>query len=291
MKTRKVLLACILIAVIGIASIFGWVIWGNTTVKTTKYTIENSRIPEKFSGYRIAQVSDLHNTEFGTGNRQLLRKLKKAEPDIIVITGDLIDSGETNVQIATDFCKEALKIAPVYYVSGNHDVWAEEYLQLCDELMKIQVNVLNDRPERIWVDDDSIFLVGIQDLESRKLLPEETQALYDSDKMDKLIQDLIPTDRYTVLLSHRPEFFTEYVESGVDLVLTGHAHGGQIRVPFIGGIYAPYQGFFPEYDSGTYTQNQTTMVVSKGLGNGTPVPRINNPPEIVIVELKSEISR
>ena len=283
MKTRKVLLTCMLVAVIGIASILGWVIWGNTTVKTTKYTIENSRIPEKFSGYRIAQISDLHNTEFGTGNRQLLRKLKKAEPDIIVITGDLIDSGDTNVQIALDFCKEAVKIAPVYYVSGNHDVWAEEYLLLCDELTNIQVNVLNDRPERIWVDDESISLIGIQDPEWRQ--NSSTEA------MDALITDLIPADRYTVLLSHRPEFFSEYVESGVDLVFTGHAHGGQIRVPFIGGIYAPYQGFFPEYDSGTYTQNQTTMVVSKGLGNGTPVPRINNPPEIVIVELKSEISR
>ena len=287
MKKNKIFLICVLIAVCFLAGTVGWVIWGNTTIKTTKYTVRNSRIPESFSGFRIAQVSDLHNAEFGENNKQLLKKLKKAEPDIIVITGDLIDSGETNVQIAVDFCKEAVEIAPVYYVSGNHDVWAQEYLQLCDELMKIQVNVLNDIPERIWVDDDSIFLVGIQDPELRKLLPEETQARYATDKIDQLITDLIPTDRYTVLLSHRPEFFTEYVESGVDLVLTGHAHGGQIRIPFIGGIYAPYQGFFPKYDSGTYTQDKTTMVVSRGLGNGTSIPRINNRPEIVIIELKN----
>ena len=174
MKKNKIFLICVLIAVCFLAGTVGWVIWGNTTIKTTKYTVRNSRIPESFSGFRIAQVSDLHNAEFGENNKQLLKKLKKAEPDIIVITGDLIDSGETNVQIAVDFCKEAVEIAPVYYVSGNHDVWAKEYLQLCDELMKIQVNVLNDIPERILVDDDSIFLVGIQDPELRKLLPEET---------------------------------------------------------------------------------------------------------------------
>lgn len=264
-----------------------YVIWGNISLKTTEYTVTSDRLPESFSGFRIAQISDLHNVEFGKNNQRLLKKLAQAEPDIIVITGDLIDSGDTNVQIASDFCKEAVKIAPVYYISGNHDVWAEEFPLLCDELLKTGVCILKDASEKIYIDNDSIQLIGIQDPEWYQNDPEESQPNYNTNEIDVLVADLMQEDQYTILLSHRPEFFSEYIQSGVDLVFTGHAHGGQIRIPFIGGIYAPYQGFFPEYDSGIYTKDSTAMVVSRGLGNGTIIPRVNNRPEIVIVELKS----
>lgn len=264
-----------------------YVIWGNISLKTTEYTVTSDRLPESFSGFRIAQISDLHNVEFGKNNQRLLKKLAQAEPDIIVITGDLIDSGDTNVQIASDFCKEAVKIAPVYYISGNHDVWAEEFPLLCDELLKTGVCILKDASEKIYIDNDSIQLIGIQDPEWYQNDPEKSQPNYDTNEIDVLVADLMQEDQYTILLSHRPEFFSEYIQSGVDLVFTGHAHGGQIRIPFIGGIYAPYQGFFPEYDSGIYTKDSTVMVVSRGLGNGTIIPRVNNRPEIVIVELKS----
>lgn len=264
-----------------------YVIWGNISLKTIEYTVTSDRLPESFSGFRIAQISDLHNVEFGKNNQRLLKKLAQAEPDIIVITGDLIDSGDTNVQIASDFCKEAVKIAPVYYISGNHDVWAEEFPLLCDELLKTGVCILKDASEKIYIDNDSIQLIGIQDPEWYQNDPEKSQPNYDTNEIDVLVADLMQEDQYTILLSHRPEFFSEYIQSGVDLVFTGHAHGGQIRIPFIGGIYAPYQGFFPEYDSGIYTKDSTAMVVSRGLGNGTIIPRVNNRPEIVIVELKS----
>ncbi len=171
-----------------------WTVWGNTALTVSEFTVVSAKLPLSFSGFRIAQISDLHNAEFGDGNKKLMQMLEKTEPDIIVITGDIVDSNRTDA-------------------------------------------------------DDGA---------------------------------------YTVLLSHRPELFDAYVNCSVDLVFSGHAHGGQFRLPFIGGIVAPGQGFFPKYDSGAYTKNGTTMIVSRGIGNSIIPIRFNNRPEIVIVELIRE---
>ncbi len=277
-KYKGILIGC-LIALTALSCLLIWIVWSNISVKTTGYTIENNRIPDSFSGFRIAQVSDLHNAEFGTNNSRLLSKLEKAEPDVIVITGDLIDSSHTDIQIAVDFCKKAIQIAPVYYSSGNHEAWSEEYPRLLQELTNAGVTILQDQSVLLGKNSQQIQLIGINDQEFQKDYTSQTTA--------EVIKSCVKTKDYTVLLSHRPEFFSAYIHSGVDLVFSGHAHGGQFRIPLIGGIYAPYQGFFPEYDSGIYTEESTTMVVSRGLGNSIKIPRINNRPEIVIVELKN----
>ena len=257
-----------------------WTLWGNTALIVNEYEIVSDRIPEAFSGFRIAQVSDLHNAEFGEGNEKLIELLSQTDPDIIVITGDLIDSRHTDIEIALGFARQAIKLAPVYYVSGNHEARVREYEDLKMSLVEVGVIVLEDQKVQIKRDGESIYILGIDDPSFQ-----EDYLFGDSGSVARqAIENLQnESDGYTVLLSHRPELFDLYVDTGMDLVLTGHAHGGQFRLPFVGGLVAPNQGFFPKYDAGQFTENTTTMIVSRGVGNSIIPLRFNNRPEIVLL--------
>lgn len=263
-------------------AILAWIVWGNTALMINKITITNNKIPQAFSGYRIAQVSDLHNAEFGNNNINLIEKLKECKPDIIVITGDLFDSYHTNIDVSIDFGKKAVQIAPVYFVTGNHEARIDEYNELLSKLEDIGVTVLQNKSVILEKDNEIITLLGINDpsVQSDYLLYEETSVI--NTNLSELMKK---ANGYTILLSHRPELFDTYVSNGVDLVLSGHAHGGQFRLPFIGGVVAPGQGLFPKYDAGLYTQDDTSMVVSRGIGNSIIPFRVNNRPEIVLIEL------
>ena len=264
----------------------GWIIWGNTALMIQQYTVASDRIPEPFSGFRIAQVSDLHNDVFGQDNCNLLQKLAESEPDIIVLTGDLIDSRHTNPTVAADFAQEAIKIAPVYYVSGNHESrMVETFEQLVDELEQIGVCVLRDEAVTIEKNGAEIQLIGLDDIGF--YIPDTSGVSREEMTLD-YIRSLRNPDLYSILLSHRPELMDVYAGGGCDLVFSGHSHGGQARLPVIGGLYAPGQGIFPEYDGGVYQQGNTCMVVSRGVGNSLMPVRFNNRPEIVVVELQSE---
>ena len=262
-----------------------WIGWANTALEINEYKIIHDQIPESFSGFRIAQVSDLHNAELGNGNENLLAMLSQSNPDMIVLTGDLIDSRQTDIEIALDFAGKAVQIAPVYYVSGNHESRVPEYEQLKTGLTDLGVTVLENQKVQITRDGESITLMGIQDPSF------STDYLFgDAESVSRQAITSLQneSDGYTVLLSHRPELFDLYVDTGVDLVFSGHAHGGQFRLPFVGGLVAPNQGFFPKYDAGQFTEENTTMIVSRGVGNSIIPFRINNPPEIVVVELKNQ---
>lgn len=282
-KKAKMIL-CTLTALLSILII--WTIWGNTALTVNTITISNSRIPTSFSGFKIAQVSDLHNAEFGENNARLLKLLSKNEPDIIVITGDLIDAQHTNIDIALNFVKEAIQIAPVYYVTGNHEASLSQYDRLKDGLESVGVSVLDDRVVELERDGEKITLIGLSDPDFtvKGDVFGEVPAMINT-KLEKLTN---MENSYTILLSHRPELFESYVSSGIDLILCGHAHGGQFRLPFIGGLIAPNQGLFPKYDAGVFSDHNTHMIVSRGLGNSIIPFRFNNRPEIVLVELKSE---
>ena len=272
-------------AVICLILIAIWIVRGNNQIKLTEYIITSSKVPESFTCFEIAQVSDLHNTEFGEENTKLLELLSEIEPHIIVLTGDLIDSRHTDIEIALDFAGKATQIAPVYYVSGNHEARVPEYEELKMGLAEAGVTVLENQKVQITRDGESITLMGIQDPSFR------TDYLFgDAEVVSKqAISELQnESDGFTVLLSHRPELFELYVDTGVDLVFSGHAHGGQFRLPFVGGLVAPNQGFFPKYDSGQFIEENTTMIVSRGVGNSIIPFRINNPPELVVVELKRQ---
>ena len=262
-----------------------WIIQDNIKLELTEYNVISSKVPESFACFEIAQVSDLHNAEFGEGNSDLLAMLSEVEPHIIVLTGDLIDSRQTDIEIALDFAGKAAQIAPVYYVSGNHEARVPEYAELKMGLTEAGVIVLENQKIQITRDGESITLMGIQDPSfSTDYLFGDGESV--SRQAIASLQDA--SDGFTVLLSHRPELFDLYVDSGIDLVFSGHAHGGQFRLPFVGGLVAPNQGLFPKYDAGQFVEENTNMIVSRGVGNSIIPFRINNPPEIVVVELKRQ---
>ena len=262
-------------------SVFAWMLWGNRAVQLTEIKVDCPGLPPEFDGYRVAQVSDLHNAEFGEGNAGLLAKLQQAGPDIIVLTGDLADSRRTNIDICLDFAAAAAEIAPLYYVSGNHEARIDEYPRLEAGLRAAGAVVLNDALVALQKDGAEIYLLGLSD-------PAFAQASY-MDGAEQLIGRLAglttEADGFRVLLSHRPELFAAYAEAGVDLVFCGHAHGGQIRLPIIGGLFAPGQGLLPRYDAGIYQRGACQMVVSRGLGNSIFPLRVNNRPQVIVAEL------
>ena len=261
-----------------------WIHWGNTALELTTYTVRSSRLPGSFEGYRIAHVSDLHNTEMGEDNENLLQLLRDTEPDIIAITGDLIDSRRTDMEIALDFVREAGKIAPCYYVAGNHESRIEEYIDFKAALETAGVTVLEDARMELTLAGECITLIGVRD-PSFQVEEKDEEAAY----MDAVLSQLCENgDGYRILLSHRPELFETYAAHDIDLILSGHAHGGQFRLPWLGGVLVPGQGFFPKYEEGLHTQANTNMVISRGIGNSVVPVRINNRPEVILIELRKQ---
>lgn len=259
--------------------IIGWVAWTNIHFTTTHYTIDNNKIPKDFYGYKIAVVSDLHNHDW---NGALASQLERENPDMIVITGDLVDSSHTNLDIAMEFIHEAIDIAPIYYITGNHEAWLENYDVLSKRLLDAGVHMMDDTCMAIQSKTSTINLIGIQDPD---FVERATMAGLQGSIIEAKLQPMLNKELYNIVLCHRPELFDHYVSLGADLVLTGHAHGGQIRIPFLGGLIAPNQGFFPTYTEGVYHKENTDMIVSRGLGNSVIPVRINNTPELVIVTL------
>lgn len=277
-KKSKTIFIFLLIAVLLSAC---WIAYDNRNIQVNELTIKSDNLPEDFIGYRIAHVSDLHNTEFGKDNAQLLSSIRNSEPDIIVITGDIIDSRHTDVQIARDFINNASEIAPVYYVTGNHEARVNEENRIDSISLNDNITLLHNENVFLEKDDSKIQLIGVDD--------PDYLSVYDNEEyLNHELSKYADNNHFKILLSHRPELFGIYVNNNIDIVFSGHAHGGQFRLPFIGGLYAPHQGFFPEYESGLYTKKNTNLVVSRGLGNSIFPFRINNPPEIIIITLKNK---
>lgn len=254
----------------------------NTELQVSSYDIVDSRIPKEFNKYKIVQVSDFHNTKSNKLTDDLVKEIKIQNPNVIVITGDLVDSRKTNIDVAISFIKRIKDIAPIYFVPGNHEAKISKYGTLKEKLEKEAVIVLDNKTEVLEINEAKINLIGINDpnmsyhpyaLDNEKIKNELTDTNYDK-------------NNYSILLSHRPELFDTYVDSKLDLVLTGHAHGGQVRIPFIGGLISPNQGFFPKYTGGKYKEDNTNMIVSRGIGNSIIPFRVNNRPELVVVQLK-----
>ncbi len=252
--------------------------WQDNSIMVTKYEYQSKKVPQSFYGYRIVQISDLQNKVFGKNHKKLIDIVKKQHPDGIIITGDLLDRNRTNVSSVIELITEIINIAPVYYVSGNHEHQSGKYNELISALKQNGVFVLENDKQIITKQNETISILGIKD--------KSVNANYQ--KVLSVLSNVEKTD-FQILLSHRPELLSVYSQYDIDVVFTGHAHGGQIRIPFIGGVFAPHQGFFPKYTSGIHTQNNTTMIISRGLGNSTFPFRINNRPELVVVTLVGEV--
>lgn len=255
-------------------------------VGTTTYEIMNKKIPSSFHNYKIVQISDLHNAEYGKDNASLIRILQSEEPDMIAITGDLVDSNHTDLDVAVRFIQQAIKIAPCYYVTGNHEAWiGDNYDSMEEKLIALGVVVPHNQTVQLEKDGETIQLIGIDDPDFAK-----AEAISDlsSGMIASELASVTKTDDFKILLSHRPEAFEIYAKENVDCVLSGHAHGGQFRIPFLGGVVAPNQGIFPQYDAGDYHLGTTTMIVSRGIGNSIIPVRFNNRPEVVVIQLVKE---
>lgn len=276
-KTNRV--AAILAAAVVLVS--AYLVYGNTAVTVSEYDISSDRIPSGFEGFRIVQISDLHITRHTLMTDPLIEKVKELQPDVIFLTGDVIDRKNADVTVAKEVVERLTWIAPVYYVTGNHEARTGDYFALSEKMNKLGVKELKDMAVIKRFHGDEIVIVGLKD--PMGSLSKGVTEKADTEKRLSGIE--YDREKYTVLLSHRPELFDIYVDNKVDLVFTGHAHGGLIRIPFIGGLYAPHQGFFPRFTSGEYQKDSTTMIVSRGIGNSGCSVRINNQPDLVVVTL------
>lgn len=247
----------------------------NKWLTVDEYVFSSPKIDSAADGFTIVQISDLHNAVFGKDNSRLLDKIRAEQPDIIVITGDIADSSHTDLDAAVGFCRKAAKICPCYYISGNHEMWLdnEQRQYLYDGISDSGVVLLqNETISPI----EGISMTGLGD-----------ESLHNG-TLEKLSADISPDDLH-IVLAHEPQYLDEeYAPCSPDLVITGHAHGGQVRLPFIGGLVAPDQGFFPKYTSGEYKSGDTVMYVSRGLGNSVIPLRVFNYPEINVLIIKAE---
>lgn len=249
----------------------------NNSIAITETVISSRKISSSMNGYKIVQLSDLHSKNFGENQSILVRKVNKLKPDLIVFTGDLVDSKKYNETISMRLMEKLVKIAPTYFVTGNHEWWSGNFRSLERKLNDIGVHVMRNTADVITMGSSKAYIVGIDD---------PAQGIDSYEALTRSIKGL-KEESFKILLAHRPEMFSLYAENKFDLVFSGHAHGGQVRIPFIGGLIAPNQGWFPKYTAGKYISDNTTMIVNRGLGNSVIPLRIFNRPEIVAVTLKS----
>ena len=270
---------------IGMALLIYFLYYQNNSLVTSEYTITSNNLPKSFHNYKIVQLSDLHSKLFGEDQEDLLKRVNRTEPDLIVFTGDLIDSNRSDEQTGILLMEKLIEIAPVFYVTGNHEWWSGKFNELEEDLESIGVQVMRNTSEYITIGEDKIQIIGLDDPAI------EGSSHAEKAKTEENIKEAITgfegEDHFRILLSHRPELFSLYSDYGFELVFSGHAHGGQFRIPFVGGLIAPDQGLFPEFTSGEHHSEGTTMIVNRGLGNSIVPFRIFNHPEIVVVTLRS----
>lgn len=257
--------------------------WQNNALVITRHQYLNPKLPASFNNFTIVHLSDLHNKNF---HGKLVEKIKQLNPDMIVFTGDLIDRRNTKIETAVEFVEEVVKIAPTYYVSGNHEQLSGEYDTLKNQLQALNVQLLDDTFLVHNKNGDRIGLMGLADpaiqLTEQSYLWDDSSS-YAEAKLQEISEGIDTS--FNILLSHRPELYNVYQDMKIDLVFSGHAHGGQIRIPFIGGLIAPNQGLLPEFTEGVYNSETTAMIVSRGLGNSIFPWRVFNRPELVVVSL------
>ncbi len=258
-----------IIFIIGLAFAFSTI--------TKVYEVDSDKIENQIN---IVQISDSHSFK---NFEKVVYKTSQISPDIIVLTGDIF-TNSNNFDETISFVSELVEIAPTYYVNGNNDNPSGDYLDFRKEIVNLGIVVLENDSIDINIKDQEIRLIGILDNPYATLFDENKR---DANDIRNTINNHLSEDKYNIVLSHRPQYFDVYVETGADLVLSGHTHGGLFRVPFINkGFILPDQGFFEEYDYGLFNENGTTMIINSGCATKGGVPRLYNPKEVVKIEIK-----
>lgn len=272
MKLRILINKIILILIV-IITIF--IIYGlkNTKLKLTSYEYTSAKVPKDFDGYKILQISDLHHKNFGTNQKKLIRLIQKQEPDLILLTGDIIDEEHTDMSSVRDLLEGICDLAPVYYITGNHELLSEaknQYAELLALFVQYGVTDLDDSSVEIKKGNSSIFLYG-----------QKFRSYYVKDYLK-----LADTSKFNILMYHCSDYFDITSQYGYDLIFSGHTHGGIVRLPFLGGVFGNDKELFPKYAGGIHQQEGSTLISSCGLGDAK-IRRFNNPPEVVLVTLHS----
>ncbi|MBK5242813.1 metallophosphoesterase [Clostridium sp.] len=256
----------------------------NNSIGVTSIELELDSLPQSFDGFKIVQLSDLHSKMFGENQHELVSRVKEARPDIIFFTGDLVDSKHYEEQPGLELMEQIVKTAPVYYVTGNHEFWSGRFSSLEKKLQELGVKILRNTRESVEKNGEKIDVIGVDDPAANSSQQNNDDGEFISNEIQKSLNGN-EKQKFTILLSHRPELLSTYADFNLDLIFSGHAHGGQVRLPFIGGVIAPNQGIVPKYTAGKYHLKNSVMIVSRGLGNSIIPQRIFNRPEVVVVKL------
>lgn len=280
-RGRGCLTALIILALIAAAAAF-LIKDSRDDLEISRYEVASQKLPESFDGFKIVQLSDLHGAEFGEDGMELVEKVKELEPDIIALTGDFV-TDEGDLAAVEKLAARLVKLCPVYFISGNHEFGSGLAVKVRNILERAGVKYLSNEYLTISRGEDGILLGGVED-------PLAYADMLSPDELAQKMNDAAP-DAFKILLGHRNYWMTEYPELPVDLIFCGHAHGGLIRIPGVGGLIGTDRRLFPDFDAGEYNNGRYTLIVSRGLGNSVPIPRVFNRPEIVCVELSSAYAR
>lgn len=238
------------------------------------YQIQSDKLSDRL---RIILLSDLHLREFGENNAVLVQRISELKPDMIAMAGDMNDEDIDDYSVVIKLCSDLVDIAPVYYVPGNHE-WNEiihRKSEIGEDIKKTGVHFFADQEEIAEINGNTIRIGGLAESPSNY----EKYGKSFFERFEK-------GDEFKLLLVHYPEYFEDILtDADIDLALCGHAHGGQIRIPGIGGLYTKDQGWFPKLTEGVHSYKNASVVISRGMGNNERIPRLNNPPELVIVDM------
>jgi predicted MPP superfamily phosphohydrolase len=258
--------------IIGGSAFLAYLLWGTSSIAVRKYTIKISGLPREFEGLTILHLSDLHSKWFGEKQNRLLKTINKEHFDLVVITGDLVNKKDPEPEPALELIK-GLRNKSIFFVPGNHEWWSGYTIR--EPLLSLGVNILENKSFKLTKGHSHLWITGVDDPYTGR------------DELDKALRNA-NDGQPIILLAHAPEIFPQGVNSQVELILVGHTHGGQIRLPFIGAVIVPGQKLFPQYDYGLYSEGKSKMIITGGLGeSGLPI-RFNIRPEIVFVTLTSK---
>ena len=261
-------------------------VWGNITLSIEKLNIETEKVDIE-NGYKIAHISDYHNTHNKFLNEAVLLSLKEEKPDVIFLTGDLVDCRKTDIEKGIDFVSKIIEIAPVYYVTGNHECnisidSQSAFDNMIEDLEELGVEVLRGEASKIILPNkEKINVFGIDDPYFH--CGSASEIKYASDSLCSFLE--VDKNEFNILLAHHPEQIEIYSQYNFDMVYSGHAHGGQGRL-FGLGLIAPDQGYFPKYTSGLYEENGTKLIVSRGIGNSIAPVRIFDRPHLIYTTIE-----
>lgn len=249
----------------------------------SSYVVVSDKLPESFCGFKIAHISDPHSVPA----QGVCEEIEAAMPDIAVITGDLLNDDEKSTQMVDEMIEKLVKICPTYFISGNHDLWRQDCREIFAGYENMGAKFLDGKCQVFCKNEEKIAIFGVRDPFSK--VPRDIKR-----NVENSFSDIEEFDGYKILLFHRANLFDLICDYGFDLILSGHMHGGQVRIPGIGGVFAPSSALlsgksmvFPKYTAGIVTKGDATMIVNRGIGNTLPVPRWGNPAEVGIITLKN----